>query len=475
MTPRSISLVLATHVAILFVACGSSDESQIDDTRTPASKTTPSASPKATDTPSVPTATPTPALKHPDMALELKQGYFWDFRWEWTSQSCAQGRSCRNSEETGVFTVRLGEPRVVGGAEMFPITISGKHLADGGKVDLAPGWKFIGTDGPLLLGSTGSSNVTIFDASDGEWTGGGFFLRFSSNETHVASAGSISSSHPFAAWNGVRTGPAITVVRSDSQSMCNIVEGRRICPNDSSFSLSEIQFYRDEVGPLGYSYRYSASFSGGGFFSSSGSEERVALVASSLRGDVPTPDPTPTPPSTPTPEPTQPPDLTQIFGSQDGVLILNADDNQIPDFKAGVNLVAGVVDVTFVNPNVGGGDWSYGITFRHSSEETFHAVYVTSGGQWQHFARGGSPESQITPGLGTVQLNLGVGEENRLTVLFGLTEGSLWLNGDLVAELDLTLIAAQVAGDVRVIAGVVSTDVYNDAESKFYDLTIYTP
>jgi hypothetical protein len=64
--------------------------------------------------------------------------------------------------------------------------------------------------------------------------------------------------------------------------------------------------------------------------------------------------------------------------------------------------VAGVIDVTFVNPDVGGGNWSYGVTFHHSGEETVHAVYVSSGGRWEHFARGGSPESQVKPGQGTV-------------------------------------------------------------------------
>ncbi len=46
---------------------------------------------------------------------------------------------------------------------------------------------------------------------------------------------------------------------------------------------------------MGYHYRTSSSFSGGGFFSSHTSEENVALVASSLRGDIATELPTGTP------------------------------------------------------------------------------------------------------------------------------------------------------------------------------------
>jgi hypothetical protein len=61
--------------------------------------------------------------------------------------------------------------------------------------------------------------------------------------------------------------------------MCNLIEGIRICPNDLSFSLSETYFYRNEGDPLSFTYRFSASFSGGGFSSSNSSEEKVALVA----------------------------------------------------------------------------------------------------------------------------------------------------------------------------------------------------
>jgi hypothetical protein len=64
--------------------------------------------------------------------------------------------------------------------------------------------------------------------------------------------------------------------------MCEIVEGRRICPNAQAFSLAEHQYYREGAGPLGYTYKFSMSFSGGSFSSSTSSEETVALLASSL-------------------------------------------------------------------------------------------------------------------------------------------------------------------------------------------------
>lgn len=466
---------LLLTVATVSVACGGSSEpASKDDSQTGSSGSEASTGTATSSRPtSTPTPTPEPVLKHPGMALDLEQGDFWDFRWEYADQSCAQGSGCRTNNEDGVFRVTLGVPKTIDRVEVYFIELSGRHLADEGAVNLAPSWKYIGSDGTRLLASDGTSLVTIFDALDGEWIGGGFFSRFGKRETHVARPGSVST-QPFASWEGVRAGPAISVVRSDSESLCEVIEGRRICPRDQAFSVTENQYFREGIGPLGYNYRFSASFSGGGFFSSNSSEETVAVISTSLRGDVIEPTPTALPPTaTPTVQPAI--ELDALFGPQDGSLTLTSFNNEIPDFATGVDLAVGVVDVTFVNPDVGGGDWSYGITFRHSEEETFHAVYVTSNGQWQHFSRGGTAESQISTNLGSVSLNTGAGAENTLFVAFNFDEAGFFVNGELVAELDLSTTNARVSGDVRVIAGVLSTDIYNGAESEFFDLTVLAP
>ncbi len=489
--PSAPILLLVVAFAIIAVACGGDSEGGEDGGNGSGADTS-----QATSTPSRPTvqptatSTPKPVLRHPGLVLELQQGDFWEFRWMFSDQSCAQGSGCSSSEDGGVFTVTLGEPQTIRDVEMFAISVSGRHTTNDGASNLAPGWNYIGATETQIVASDGFSLVTIFDALDGEWIGGGFFYRFSRSETHASRPTSIGS-QPFASWPGVKSGPAVSVVRSDSQSMCDVIEGRRICPNDQSFSISETQYYQDEVGPVGYTFRSSASFSGGGFFSSSSDEETVALVRSSLRGDAipatPTPFPTravPTPPSgelpprlgvpTPTPEI----ELDVYFGPEDGSLTLVNIDDQIPDFETGVDLLIGVVDVVFVNPDVGGGEWSYGITFRHSAEEEFHAVYVTSNGQWQHFSRGGTGESQVSTPLQSVSpavMDLTPGGENRVFVAFDADQAALFVNGDLVGGLDLSTSNARVSGDVRVIAGVLSTDTYNGAESEYYDLTVLGP
>jgi hypothetical protein len=221
------------------------------------------------------------------MAITLAEGDYWDFRWQYEETSCAQGSGCSSGRDSGVFRVELGQAARVAGVVMYPLKVSGRHLAGDDQAELAPKWSHIGMNGSRMVASHGSSLVTIFDASTGEWTGGGFFGRFdTADEEHVGSASAISVTDPFGEWPGVETGPAIAVVRSDSQSLCEIIEGRRICPNDQSFSINERQFYRDGVGPYAYTYSRSASFSGGGFFSSNSVSEAAAVIASSLQGDA---------------------------------------------------------------------------------------------------------------------------------------------------------------------------------------------
>lgn len=281
------AVLLASAVLLFALACSSAD-----------APSSPTASPEGSDQRAeapAPTLEPQPRMQYPGMSLELATGDFWDFGWKWKEDSCSQGRGCSTSDESGTFRVTLGGSRRIAGIDFFEVSVGGVHLADGGATDLGPSWAYLGVDGPLLLGSDGTASVVLFDARTGEWTGSGFFSRFGGTESHVAASVNVSAEHPLNSWSGFDTGPALSVARSDSKTMCEIIEGRRICPNDQAFSLAENQYYREGAGPLGYTYTFSMSFSGGSFSSSTSSEETVALLASSLQGDSPvvldTPDP----------------------------------------------------------------------------------------------------------------------------------------------------------------------------------------
>lgn len=271
-------------------ACAPNGESPAPEASTTgASETDTLASLRPATQPDAPAASvaapvPTPEPRFEGFDFEIGSGDFWDYRWSSTSRSCAQGSGCSSEEDSGLFRVELGDRTSVRGTTAYEVILTGDRGTN------APPWRFIAVEDMKILGSMdGSSLVVLFDGQIGAWAGSGFFdTRFDSDELSVASHGSLTGSDATAGWAGVHAGPAIVVGRAQSQSECEIIEGRRICPRQESYSFTEREWYRPGVGAVGYSYRSSSSFSGGGFFSSYASEETVALVASSLRGDVAT-------------------------------------------------------------------------------------------------------------------------------------------------------------------------------------------
>ncbi len=150
--------------------------------------------------------------------------------------------------------------------------------------DFGPRWRYLGVDTDRIVVSDGSSLKTLFDARLGKWAGGGFFTnRFDSDALVEAVDVRIWESSDIADWPGVRTGLAVKVGHASSQSQCEVIAGIRVCPREESFNISEAEYYRAGIGPVGYSFSSAASFSGGGFFSSYQTIEKLALVGSSLR------------------------------------------------------------------------------------------------------------------------------------------------------------------------------------------------
>ena len=457
-------------------------------TPSPTPEPTPTSTPKPTPTPT-PEPSPTPELSAALFAgydIELAEGDFWRFRWEWTDRSCSQGSGCSNSDDTGVYQITLGRPTVVNGVTLFEIaSVGDSDYVDGQRThSFAPEWKYIGVDGHRIVVtnsiSGASTPVTLFDAEIGVWAGSSFFSgRFSDDVLIQANPGQLSGTHEFATWDGVEPGPWHFVGSADTGGECLTLEGNLMCPSEEKFDYTQIEYYRPGIGPFGYSYNFSASFSGGGFSSSFTSAERVALIASSFQGDEAGDfgKPTPVPP-TQTPEPTPAPIVLgdPIYGPVDGDLELSLIANQVPEFAAGLNIDAGVADVVFTNPNVLG-KWSHGFTFRQSGEETFHAVFINSDGEWGHFARGGSLSSQITIALGEHAFDTSNGGHNRLTVWFGVVQGAdfgiIQINGQDIAVLDLSYTGASALGDMKVISGLFPSDEFNGESTQFTGFTIY--
>ena len=494
----STVLVLALFtLSIFLVSCGGDEDSQPTQfagdsaTRGSPGDTTSNGPNVSSDTPAspgtstpvpVPTGTPTPVPpRFAGYDLELSEGDFWRFRWEFFDRSCAQGSGCKTTEDDGVFQVTLGPPREWKGATVFFAGYTGRsdYNDDGVTRSFKLKWTFIGVKDDRIVATNASGDsplVTLFDARTGKWAGSGFFTdRFPDDELVEATAGQLTGSHEFASWPGVETGPWHFVRAAASQGKCETIEGRRICPREESFNYTETEYYRPDIGPFAYQYSFTASFSGGGFTTSYQTQERVALIASSFTGDDRGFElegtPTASELSTPTPAPVVL--AGPIFGPVDGGLELTPGSVDIPDFSSGLNIDSGMVQVTFENPDVPGNKWSHGITFRQSGEETFHAVFITSDGVWGHFARGGSTDSEVTPAVGQFEFDTRTGSQNLLTVVFSDLEGALFINGQKVAELDLSFAPALAAGDVRVMSGLFPDDELTGATTNFTDFVVY--
>ena len=472
-------LLITLAAGLFFAACASDED---DGDISPSATTQVSTSPAATETLAPEVATPTPRPEFEGYSLGLSEGDFWEYRWSFVDRSCAQGRGCSTDKDSGVFRVTLGEQRNVGGVPLYRLIVTGSPvvgLPDESR-DFAPRWLYLGAADDRIFVSNGTDLTVLFDGVSGKWAGSGYFTdRFDEDELVVARKGRLDQSFEIAGWSGVNPGPWEFVGRAASQSQCETIEGLRICPREESFSFTESEYYRSGVGPVAYRFHNTASFSGGGFFSSFETTEWVALVASSLRGDAGSAALSPSPPSPTAPAPiaptSAPAEITFIFGPVDGSLPLVPGSDQISDFSTGVSLDAAIVQVQFTNPQITDGRWSYGLSFRQSEEETFHAVYISGDGQWGHFARAGSGSSEFNLGNGTGAFNLRSGESNLLTLVFEATEGLFFVNGEQVAELDLELPGARAPGDIRVMAGLLATDHLDGSEILYTGFVIAPP
>ncbi len=488
MFTRTCILLLATAaVALVSVACssgtdGPSDSSNSSDTgtsRESGTRSEDSSGPVSDDpddsTPAT-TESPTPQPEFSGYSLDLSEGEFWEYRWSYVDGACIRF-SCSSDKDDGVFQVTLGQGREIEGVPVYALQITGKSAVDitGENREFAPRWDYLGVDGDRLVVSDGNRLTTLFDAGTGKWAGSGYFTtRFNEKELVSAGTSSLSSGLDIADWPGVASGAWQYVGRSASQSQCEIIAGERICPNEDTFSYTEHEYYRAGVGPVAYQFRNNVSFDG--MENTFSTTEWVALVASSLRGDAAAPTPTPVPPSpTPVPPPV-PPDtsgLLPLFGPHEGSLRLDPRLNQIPDLSTGLSLDRGIVHVDFITPGVSGGRWSQGLTFRQSEEEVFHAVYIKGDGTWGHFVRSGSLSSEVDMAGGAVSFDRTAGGNNTLTIVFDGSKGQLFLNGEFLAELDLGAPAVRDPGDIRVMSGLLGSDLMDGSRSAYTDFAVY--
>lgn len=251
---------LVFFVTLLMAGCGGSGASS------PVSDTPPAQTP-----PSQPPAEPPPAVANA-VNVAFKEGDFLDFYARTESTSVVQGESGSHTEDATRFRLTLGRPQRVAETDLFPLSISGRTIVDG--LELAPRWKFIGSAGGKLLGSLDGQTVETIYSPDGAATG--FFAT-----RDIAIAAAIDETD----FRGdyVR-GHVVRMGNAKNSGGCQVIAGVRVCSDDSE-SVSSYEYFKNGLGPFGFSLSRSSSSNGGGFYTSFSSQYTVELVQTSLTAD----------------------------------------------------------------------------------------------------------------------------------------------------------------------------------------------
>lgn len=273
--------VIAAGIAAIAVIAGFSWWAAGREDTTPVSTlagngtTTPSSAPTSV------VAAP-PAI--PGFDLQVTNGTYWEFSYEYRKSSFAQGSDPVESESLGGFRLVLGEETTIDGKTAHRL-----HLQTTRGVE-APfeitRWRYLAFVEDQILGSTdGQSLSVVFNAAAGIQAGGGLFANFADGALLVAKPGRLT--------NAFTDSQAIQLGRSFEENRCETFESvGTICAGERDTDLQEREFFRKDVGPFGYGYRLSFSDCGGGFCSGATTVIDIGLVDFSLEGEGPVTAPT---------------------------------------------------------------------------------------------------------------------------------------------------------------------------------------
>jgi hypothetical protein len=208
----------------------------------------------------------------------LSEGDFWDYSWDYSKAYWDSFSGGSTTEDSGTFRVTLGSAKVIEGVTAYEVKVTGKSQVD--SLNLAPRWDYLAISENKLLGSEdGTTLTTIFDAQEGTWPGSGFFASFSSEDLFTATEGNIN--------NDYISGPAISVGQSSSSSQCEYFPGvGTICGGDYNENDIKKEYYKENIGPLGYYSYFSISDMTSYYPWSSSTTINLGMVSSSLSGDT---------------------------------------------------------------------------------------------------------------------------------------------------------------------------------------------
>ena len=166
-----------------------------------------------------------------------------------------------------------------------------------------------------------------------------------------------------------------------------------------------------------------------------------------------------------------------LFGPVDGEVEHDPGDGFIDDYRpSGVRIRDGVIEARFFNPySTEVGEWSSGFLFRsspHDDTDAFHAVVITSEGNFFHYLRTG--EAERDQRLATKQVSeidtSSAGSNYMRLVLTG-AQGLLYINGQYVADLQLQ--GLMDAGTVYAVGSYFTGHGVAGYSTRFEDFTVW--
>ena len=145
---------------------------------------------------------------------------------------------------------------------------------------------------------------------------------------------------------------------------------------------------------------------------------------------------------------------------------LENESGRVSGHSSGVWTQDLVTEATFTSPS--GRDWDYGFIIRNPEYNRLEVIGVTGNDRWFHKTRdvGDDEYTEVSKG----RMSPGLGRENHL-LLFAIEDwGLLFVNGQLVASLDLSY--NMDYGRVSVMGGL-----YDDStgEPSFQEFNVWTP
>jgi hypothetical protein len=258
---------LSLAFAVLVAGCGGgggSDTGSADGSGSPP----PAEVPPPTTPPTTPPPPPPPVENA--VGVPLKQGDFLEYYARAEESSIVQGSGNSTKQDAAQFRLNLGAPVQRGGVTLFPITISGRtRLLD--SIDVAPRWHYLGAAGGKLYGSIDGQSVETVYSPDGALAG--FFAQRDPAQPATLTGSTFHGDYLDTS--------AIAAGNSQSAGGCQVIAGYQICSEDSS-SASAYEYFKDGLGPLGFSLSRSSTSSGGGFTTSFTTRYQVELTGTSL-------------------------------------------------------------------------------------------------------------------------------------------------------------------------------------------------